>query len=640
MVVRLGLLSAACGCGRAQIDVGDAGACGGSSGEEGGAGFGESCGDTRYDHENCGRCQHACAADEWCSNGTCFDLSCQNSLPSLGCPCSPDNTLACNGSAQTTRLICSLGRWMTNGAPCPAGYHCAQASGACQAIIAECEMAGAGRSFCEAVQDGPSTTTLLCDEDWVSTMPAPCRGICKDGVCEAPFCGDGRQQADEECDDGNREAIDGCENDCTASRVVSLALGNGFTCALAKGGFVRCWGDNESNQLGLGDSVFRQDQAPFAFKLADGTTSAGPIDLGGEALEITAGVDHACALLADGTARCWGENSDGQLGLGHTKSQTQLVPRRIGAVQLGSARRIVSLSAGVRHTCAALDDGTVSCWGQNGSGELGLGHTQAVSSTRTPEESGVVSLGGEAVRVGAGNNFSCALMAGGSVRCWGTGARGQLGTGRFSEHGSVGDDELPSNLGALGRVPLQQDTAAVELQVSSTHACVLLSNLKLECWGMNSTGAIGIGASSDVGKSESPAIYGGPVLAQNATIRSFAVGFGSTCALIAGQGLRCWGLNPHGQAGYDNVTSTLGTNNETVPALLPNVDVGPGRSVRRAFAGWSHTCAILDNDDIKCWGWNDRGQLGFGTVSSSPDYIGGTASTTPDKLAPIRVFGP
>ena len=73
--------------------------------------------------------------------------------------------------------------------------------------------------------------------------------------------------------------------------------------------------------------------------------------------------------------------------------------------------------------------------------------------------------------------------------------------------------------------------------------------------------------------------------------------------------------------------------------MLGQVNVGSGRTVKAVYSGTSDTCAILDNDGVKCWGWNNTGQLGFGTVSSSPDYIGGSGKT-PDTLTPIRIFAP
>jgi len=575
--------------------------------------------------------KNADCTDGFCLNNTCSS-ACKGKPPTLGCPCTPDNSLACAGTAQAVKLVCTAGSWATNGVACPQGYNCNQ--GACKSVIAECAAAGTSKTYCEAAT--PSTQSFQCDADLVSSTATPCAGVCKSGACQAAACGDGRIQSGEQCDDGNSTSLDGCENDCKKSRVLAMALGTGFTCALAQGGFVRCWGANTNNELGLGDVDYRATQEPYKLtKTASGTTPAGPIDLGGTATAITAGAGHACALLSDGTARCWGDNTYGQLGLGNATAQVK-VPRLIGVVKVASGRKISAISAGARHTCAVLDDSTATCWGQNDVGQLGLGNVTPVSETQTPAQTGAISLGATVVSVGAGASFGCALLAGGKVRCWGSSNLGRLGTG--TAVGNVGDTELPSSLGDAGLVPIVTGATAVDLKVGSSHACVLLSTDRLECWGQNSTGAIGIGDVGNIGDNESPATFGVSVFAQGEKVQSPSLGFNATCAIVAGSGLRCWGLNASGQAGYPKTTN-LGIDNATTPSLIGQVNVGSGRSVKSAYTGTSTSCAILDDDSVKCWGWNNTGQLGFGTVSSSPDYIGG-AGKTPDTLAAIRIFTP
>ncbi|HYQ03078.1 MAG TPA: DUF4215 domain-containing protein [Polyangiaceae bacterium] len=578
----------------------------------------------------------ACEKNGDCTDGFCLNNvcsgACKGKPPTLGCPCTPDSSLACAGTAQAVKLICTAGSWATNGTSCPQGYNCS--GGECKAVIAACASAGASKTYCEAAT--PSTQSFLCDADLVSSTGTQCAGsgVCKNGACQAAACGDGRTQSGEQCDDGNTTPLDGCENDCKTSRVLSLALGNGFTCALTQGGYVRCWGANGSNELGLGDTDYRQTQEPYKLtKPASSTTPAGPIDLGGSATAITAGVGHTCALLTDGTARCWGDNTYGQLGLGNVTAQVK-TPKAIGAVKVASGRKIVSISAGARHTCAVLDDASATCWGQNDVGQLGLGNTTAVSETQTPAQIGAVSLGANVISLGSGASYSCALLAGGKVRCWGSGNLGRMGT---STTANVGDNETPSSLGDAGLVPTVSGVNVVDLKVGVSHACVLLSNDKLECWGQNTTGAIGIGSTVNIGDNESPATFGGTVLATADHVQSLSVGTGSTCAVFTGSTLRCWGLNTNGQAGYNHVTN-LGIDNTNTPSLLAAVSVGSGRTVKSVYAGASDTCVILDNDSVKCWGLNDTGQLGFGTVSTSPSYIGGAAGKTPDTLAAIRIL--
>ncbi|MBI3976703.1 MAG: hypothetical protein HY331_00825, partial [Chloroflexi bacterium] len=146
-----------------------------------------------------------------------------------------------------------------------------------------------------------------------------------------------------------------------------LVSGNAHTCALLGNGTVKCWGWNNAGQLGLGDTNNR----------GDGSNEMGSnlpaVQLGGTAVALTAGIWHTCALLSDSAVKCWGQNNYGQLGLGDTDSRGD-GPNEMGtnlpAVQLGGTA--VALTAGGSHNCALLNDGVVKCWGY---GLLGLGDT-------------------------------------------------------------------------------------------------------------------------------------------------------------------------------------------------------------------------------------------------------------------------
>ena len=140
---------------------------------------------------------------------------------------------------------------------------------------------------------------------------------------------------------------------------------------------------------------------------------------------------------------------------------------------------MAQISAGVAHSCALMTDGTVRCWGRNAHGQLGLGHTQAIGDDEPAIAGGVVDLGGSATQVAAGGEHSCALMVGGAVRCWGLGIDGQLG---YANVDDVGDDELPS---AAGDVPLGGVAVQITAVVLMASAIAVVLTL-LAVRGLNS----------------------------------------------------------------------------------------------------------------------------------------------------------
>jgi alpha-tubulin suppressor-like RCC1 family protein len=172
------------------------------------------------------------------------------------------------------------------------------------------------------------------------------------------------------------------------------------------------------------------------------------------------GMEHTCAVLSDGSVRCWGINTSGELGNGTT---SLFSPTSVSS--LGGAA--VAIASGWSHTCALLSDGSVQCWGDNALGALGDGTWGTSMSTHGPVS--VVSLGGTAVAIAAGMYSSCALLSDGSVRCWGN-ASGLLGDG------SVTDTNTPVSVMSLGGT-------AVAIATRCAHACALLSDGSVRCWG-------------------------------------------------------------------------------------------------------------------------------------------------------------
>ncbi|HMJ11315.1 MAG TPA: hypothetical protein VK524_07890, partial [Polyangiaceae bacterium] len=210
--------------------------------------------------------------------------------------------------------------------------------------------------------------------------------------------------------------------------VVQLAMGFVHTCALLSNGKVRCWGSSYDGALGYGNfDNIGDDEAAGA---------GGDVDLGGTVARIAVGWEHTCAVLTDGRLRCWGRNSEGQLGYAHSATiGDDETPASAGDVPVGSPVRQVAL--GAHHTCALLTTGKVRCWGTSESGQLGYGNTQSVSPASAAAD---VNVGGSVVQIAAGVAHTCALLTTGAVRCWGSNNYGELG---YPSAGNIGDDELP-----------------------------------------------------------------------------------------------------------------------------------------------------------------------------------------------------
>ncbi len=213
-------------------------------------------------------------------------------------------------------------------------------------------------------------------------------------------------------------------------RVVTIGAGETHTCAVLDDGGLRCWGTNDEGELGVGDRTPRSRP--------DDAVDFGP---GRTAHEIAAGSQFTCARLDDGEVACWGMNGDGQLGLGDTLSRSGPTT----AVALGSGRKAVEIAAGFAFACARLDDGTVKCWGQNGSGQLGIGDGEGRTQ---PTKAVDLGTGQKAVEIAAGLTHACARLASGIVKCWGDNDKRALGIPDPLNHGDD-PDELGDNLPAV-----------------------------------------------------------------------------------------------------------------------------------------------------------------------------------------------
>jgi alpha-tubulin suppressor-like RCC1 family protein len=328
-----------------------------------------------------------------------------------------------------------------------------------------------------------------------------------------------------------------------------IQAGEHHTCALFPSQTVECWGSNWYSQLGDGTDKLQSNIPVPVLGLTNVTA-------------ISAGYRHTCALLADKTVKCWGDNSHGQLGDGtNTNRNSPVVVLGISnVVAISSSGRSVS-------TCALLEDGTVRCWGNNSEGQLGDG-TNVLSSNQPVQ---VLNLN-NAVSISVGAQ-SCAVLGDQTVECWGINAAGFDSDG-YGQHSNVA-------------VKVSELTDVVKVFSASGSTCALLSNQILKCWGWFPTGDGPADEGPDRSLLATPTtVYGLENLVSNE----------GECFLFSDGLVKCW-----------NSTYTAKT---TVPGLTNVIAIA---------AGDRRHCALMSDETMKCWGYNVNGALGDGTNKTKSD---------------------
>lgn len=417
-------------------------------------------------------------------------------------------------------------------------------------------------------------------------------------------CGDGVVEADELCDDGNQVNGDACNADCTPRQpALRIATGGNRTCAVLEGGGVRCWGyngggdnvgllgypDEESQAIGDDEPPSTMPEVVIGAPVVDvvvgaahtcaltdagavrcwgvsdegelgyGNTdqigddehpqAAGDVQLGGPAQRLAVGANHSCALLASGEVRCWGRwRAIGAFPWNENVGDDEL-PTAVPPVPLGGNTAIqIAASTSSQATCALTDGGEVYCWGASSTGALGQPSVFAggrfgawLGDDEFADALGPVALGEPAELVALGQGHSCALVAGGAVRCWGYGFAGALGYGNTD---TIGDDEAPDGVGIV-----DVGAIATELALGADHTCIVTNVGGVRCWGAPQhaghpeQAALGQLIGDDEVPADVPAVDIGGIVV------GLAAGDGHTCALIDTGAVRCWGSNAWGELG-------------------------------------------------------------------------------------------
>lgn len=326
---------------------------------------------------------------------------------------------------------------------------------------------------------------------------------------------------------------------------------------------------------------------------------------GASAVSVSVGGYFACAVLNDGKLKCWGSNNNGILGIGGSGGTTR-VPME---VDLGSGRTAKSVSVGIDFACAILDDDSLKCWGNNQYGQLGIG-----DQTSRNAPAGPVNLGSgrTAKAVVCAEYNTCALMDDGNIKCWGI--LQYSGYWKYCAGcGNSGRIETPRS----DAIDLGTGRTAKVMARGKFHTCAILDDDSLKCWGLNADGNLGIG-STNRNAGWLPEQVSAISLGAVPTSVSIGRNGQTSCAILTGVAVKCWGLNHVGQLGDGTITR------RTTPT---DVDLGAGYTAKMIESSSLTTCAILSDDSIICWGSNSDGE--FGTGHTLTDSTGKTTVPLP-----------
>ncbi len=296
--------------------------------------------------------------------------------------------------------------------------------------------------------------------------------------------------------------------------VLTISSGYQHSCALMSDSTVRCWGRNDTGQLGNNSM----------------TNASSPVTVSGlsGAVAISAGSYHTCAVLGSGSVQCWGNNANGSLGDGS-------VLKRLTPVAVSGVSNAIAVTTGLMHTCALLGTGSIQCWGLNADGQLGNGTTTTAYT--------YVNVSGltNAVSISAGQYHTCALTSTGGAKCWGSYVYGQLGNGMTGS----GATKVSSPADVTG---LTSGVASVMATVSGGSTCALLTSGSAQCWGYNGNGQLGTG--DKVNRNTPASVTGLP-----STVATMTIGGSDACARLSTGSSMCWGSNNVGQQGAGNTTA-------------------------------------------------------------------------------------
>lgn len=368
----------------------------------------------------------------------------------------------------------------------------------------------------------------------------------------------------------------------TELRVKDISIGAHASrvCVIDSFDELRCWGaglENDYQDIPANASVMRSKKS---------TLPAEAIDLGEgrRPIKVATSGQHTCALLDDKSVKCWGENFVGQLGIGTITNHSVRSPQ---ALVWPKEKTFRDIAVGWNHSCGILEeDQSVHCWGSNSRGQLGL-EDSSLENLAAPSTSALVFPGGrKAVSLALGFQVSCAVLNDGQVSCWGDSQY----VGYKSTESKIWKPEQTIDFGSSRKVE--------QLSVGSTHACALMEDKSVQCWGHLYRG-LPSSERNQLSLQQTPVSGDGL-----RNVASVMAGNAHTCVrYLDGRGA-CWGLN----------SPSLGYGKEVTDLISPpaeGIDFKSQRTLQELLTGHGLSCAVFDDRSLSCWGYLSSGALGF-----------------------------
>ena len=411
----------------------------------------------------------------------------------------------------------------------------------------------------------------------------------------------------------------------------SIAFGLQSGCAIGATGSIKCWGNGGDGQLGLGNTQNigdSSDETGTDLPFVNLGTNAS-VD------KIVMGDKHSCALFTNGSVKCWGESSvlglgystsDGGFGDGYLETGDTLP-----FLQFPTGRHATMIEAGKSHTCAVMDNDDLICWGDNSKGQLGLGDTDhrgdATGEIGDNFEVTSVPTGRTIDSMALGWDHTCVVWDNYSVSCWGGNDHGQLGLDSTTDIGD-GAGEMGDNLDFL-----DLPGTASAITAGDGFTCAIVDDSGTDrafCWGLNDFGQLGIENTINVGDGSGGSMSSISNADLTYAVQAIDAGEDHVCAIVAYNTYRpvqCWGNGADGRLGYGSQdsrgtgpgsTSGMGSNlgyvrltssNNHYTYSMTDIEVGAGT-----------TCVKSNGyNDVFCWGDNGIGQLGYGDTEDRGD---------------------
>jgi alpha-tubulin suppressor-like RCC1 family protein len=287
---------------------------------------------------------------------------------------------------------------------------------------------------------------------------------------------------------------------------------------------------------------------------------------------LRSGLRHVC-VVRGARLSCWGSNGSAQLGLGDDVD-------RLAPMRVGRSEEWLDVAAGQEHTCALHAPGELYCWGENSTGQLGLGDT--IARTQPMRVGGHTDY----VTLTCGGDNCCAVRVSGALYCWGDNHQGVPAQG-----------DLTGEPDVLAPSRVSEQLRYSRVSVGEAHACAIDESGSLWCWGRNEEGQLGVGLPPTQARMP---LQVGTV----GDFREVAAGQHHTCA-IRGEGeLYCWGSNEFLELGIGRDML------DDARVAFEPVRVGVDDDWATVGVGWFHSCAIKRSGALYCWGRSDEGQLG------------------------------